>query len=63
MDLTECVWCGAEIEGPVIRDKGLTFCSEACHAAWATEEADLELDELEDDPEEFDDDLDLDDDL
>ncbi len=63
MDLTECAWCGAEIDGPAIRDKGLVFCSEECHAEWVAEETlddeDLPLEDLDVDlPDDLDGDLD-----
>ncbi len=75
MDLIECAWCGEEITGPAIRDKGLVFCSEECHAEWveaeALEDPDLDLadadldltDDLDPDLPLDDDDLGLDDDL
>lgn len=34
MDLTECAWCGTEIEDAGIDHKGLIFCSGACIRDW-----------------------------
>jgi len=64
MDLTECAWCGAEIEDGGLDHKGLMFCSTECIEEWDEDSLtadDIDLGDLDDIlPDE---DVDLDDDL
>ena len=68
-DISECAWCGAEIEDGGLPYKNMMFCSEDCKADWDDDNVDvanLDLDDLEerdllsDELDDFGEDLDLD---
>ncbi len=50
MDMTECAWCGQEIEEGGIPHKGVIFCTQDCMDEWDEDsltEDDIDLDGLD----------------
>lgn len=59
MDMSECAWCGAEIEDAGVDHKGMIFCSRECVGEWDEDTLttdDIDLDDLDFDERDLDDD-------